>query len=130
MSDDKVYKQLYVSYITNQYALQDVTGTEEASEVLDTAARERMAIEERAKLESAYDALFDGDDMFDDLDDDIQFNYINDDSLLNNDDDDACTDTNVWLVPETDPDTPNFWEACFTPDDIDALDAASEDSID
>lgn len=115
--DDKVYKQLYVSYITQQYALQDITGTEEAGEVLDKAARERMAIEERAKLESEYDALFaDEDDS-----DDFEFQCFDDA------DEDA---TDVWLMPETDPDTPNFWEACFTPDDIDALDTASEDSID
>lgn len=75
--DDKVYKQLYVSYINNQYALQDVTGTEEASEVLDTAARERAAIEERAKLKSEYDALFADFDDFDDSDDD-DFTVVDD----------------------------------------------------
>jgi len=69
--DDKMYKQLYVSYITQQYALQDITGTEEAGEVLDKAARERMAIEERAKLESEYDALFDDSDDSDDSDEDF-----------------------------------------------------------
>lgn len=120
--DDKVYKQLYASHINHQYALQDVTGTEEASEVLDTAARERMAIEERAKLESEYDALFDDSDDSDDSDEEFEPRYLDDDFDDEEEDD-------VWLMPETDPDTPNFWEACFTPEDIAELDAASEDAI-
>lgn len=76
--DDKVYKQLYASRINHQYALQDVTGTEEAGEVLDTAARERMAIEERAKLESEYDALFAD---FDDSDEDFEPRYLDEDFI-------------------------------------------------
>lgn len=73
-----VYVHIHTRYDKRKTIARNITGTEQAGEVLDELERVHATIERRAKLEREYDTLFDDEDNDSD---DLEFQDFFDDDL-------------------------------------------------